>query len=461
MMDWSLAQADAEHLPLRDKTIQCVITSPPYWGLRDYGVAGAIGLESTLDQYIDRLVAVFREIRRVLRDDGTLWLNVGDSYNSSRTCGTYGDQSTKGYEPHGRECAQVINLDSKQLIGQPWRIAFALQADGWILRSDIIWHKPNPMPESATDRPTNSHEHVFLLTKQSRYYYDAEAVRTKLSKPSTAQGHSGDWAKVDDGRTKSAHHRTPPSRMPGYIGPPGGANLRNVWTIPTEGFPGVYCCACKTFYADDGRKLREHMDHEGKRHRICRCGVWDRWLSHFATFPRKLIEPCIKAGTSDKGCCPECGMPWLRVVDKERRPTRPGEKTKCCGRNSRVYQDRDPAHPEERKLREGNRDPGRHVTESRTIGWEPGCGCVSDDTTSPLSEPDAGRPIPFDPVPCMVLDPFCGSGTVGVVARQLGRRFIGIELNPAYCEMARRRIENPDPGVPIPDVPDQTVMPFA
>jgi DNA modification methylase len=147
-----LLQADARSLPLQDACVQCCVTSPPYWGLRDYGIAGQLGLESTPDAYVAQLVAMFREVRRVLKDDGTAWLNLGDSYGSG-----------------------------KQLIGVPWRVAFALQADGWYLRSDIIWHKPNPMPESVTDRPTKSHEYLFLLTKSSTYYYDAEAIAEPVS----------------------------------------------------------------------------------------------------------------------------------------------------------------------------------------------------------------------------------------------------------------------------------------
>ena len=173
---------------LPEKSVHCVITSPPYWGLRDYGIEGQIGLERTPEEYLEKMVQVFREVKRVLRDNGTAWVNMGDNY------------ATGGYEPHdkgaalnGYDCpagwaaasrgqgamkiAGVGGLKQKDLVGMPWRLAFALQADGWYLRSDIIWSKPNPMPESITDRPTKSHEYVFLLTKKARYFYDADAVR--------------------------------------------------------------------------------------------------------------------------------------------------------------------------------------------------------------------------------------------------------------------------------------------
>jgi len=422
----------------------CVVTSPPYWGLRDYSLGdNGIGLEETPDEYIDKLVAVFREVRRVLRDDGMLWLNMGDSYAAKAKGSDKGWDKSGLTQPEGRiRSAQIAQraslsvnaphrnfqeLAEKNLIGVPWRVAFALQSDGWILRSGIIWHKPNPMPESVTDRPTKSHEYVFLLSKRACYFYDAFAIREDC------QSGPSDVRKMVEGLERiSGKHKVLEDRfnkasqfthigIKRAVGSPDGRNKRDVWTISTEGFPGAFCCACRTFYADGGRKLREHTDDNGKRHRICLCGLWDRWLSHFATFPRKLVEPCIKAGTSDKGCCPECGAPWMRVVDKNRQPTRPG---------------RDNVLDE---IGMANRDLGRHVTIVRTVGWEPGCKCQSDK----------------QPVPCTVLDPFAGSGTTGVVARQLGRQFVGIELNPKYCEMARRRMGNPEPEPLIVDVPGQ------
>lgn len=239
---------------------QCVITSPPYWGLRDYEIEGQIGLEPTLDQFLNHLVAVFSEVKRVLRDDGTLWLNIGDSYTSGN----------RGYRaPDKKNPARAMSvrpdtpegLKPKDLIGVPWRLAFKLQDDGWFLRSDIVWHKPNAMPESVKDRPTRAHEYLFLLTKSERYYYDHVAIREA-----------------------------------------NGRNRRSVWNINTQGFAGA----------------------------------------HFATFPPALIEPCILASTK----------------------------------------------------------PGDYV-----------------------------------------LDPFFGSGTVGVVCQEHGRKYVGIELNPEYVAMASDRLK--------------------
>lgn len=188
-----------------DQTIQCCVTSPPYWGLRDYGHDGQLGLEATPEQYVENMVAVFREVRRILKDDGVLWLNLGDSYNKD-----------------------------KQLVGIPWRVAFALQADGWYLRQDIIWHKPNPMPESVTDRCTKAHEYLFMLTKSTRYYFDNDAIKEQAITPPSkrdkhAEGYQADYAKGD--------RFSPGERV---FGADGKRNKRSVWSIPTKPFKGAH-----------------------------------------------------------------------------------------------------------------------------------------------------------------------------------------------------------------------------
>jgi DNA modification methylase len=249
-------------------SVQCVVTSPPYWGLRDYGVGGQIGLESSPDDYVKAMVDVFREVWRVLRPDGTLWLNIGDSYNGSGGAGgDYGEGGLKAGQPRypGRK---VGSLKPKDLCGIPWRVALALQADGWWLRSDIIWAKGlsfcesyagSSMPESVTDRPSKSHEYVFLLTKNARYFYDAEAVREDAVKGGDGAGHRNNNPR--DPRMATA--------VNGRFGKRGdepaeaGRNLRSVWTINPAGFAEA----------------------------------------HFATFPPALVEPMIKAGTSEYGCC--------------------------------------------------------------------------------------------------------------------------------------------------------------
>lgn len=273
-MDQSLAvdhstifEGDAQTIlrKLKDQSVRCAVTSPPYWGLRSYGIAEQIGLENSLTQFINKLVAVFTEAKRVLTDDGTLWLNIGDSYASGN----------RGYRaPDRKNPARAMNvrpntpegLKPKDLIGVPWRLAFALQESGWYLRNDIIWHKPNAMPESVKDRPARSHEYIFMFTKSEQYFYDWQT-----------------------------------SREPAENG--GLRNRRSVWAVNTKPFAGA----------------------------------------HFATFPPELIRPCILAST------------------------KPGD---------------------------------------------------------------------------FVLDPFFGTGTVGVASHAAGRRYIGIELNPEYIILACRRLRD-------------------
>lgn len=246
---------------LASGSVNCCVTSPPYFGLRDYGVDGQIGLEKTPDEYVAALVEIFREVKRVLRDDGTLWLNLGDSYAGSNK-GVMANGSIVGGAKQRTSAgtmlgniAKAIKYDGikpKDLIGIPWRVAFALQADGWYLRQDIIWHKPNPMPESVTDRCTKAHEYVFLLSKSARYYYDAEAIKEPIISPArTKEKNNGESAVDTKKRGFGTHCGT-------YSD---GRNKRSVWTVPTKCYPEA----------------------------------------HFATYPPELIIPCIKAG------CPEGG----------------------------------------------------------------------------------------------------------------------------------------------------------
>ena len=268
---------------LPDASVHCCVTSPPYWGLRDYGHDGQIGLESTPEAYVARMVEVFREVRRVLRDDGTLWLNLGDSYAAQRSgtampaetlAGGCGGQVVDGRGSRGRgdvepdavaggarratgsgpkhRDAAAIGLKHKDLVGIPWRVAFALQADGWWLRQDIIWHKPNPMPESVRDRCTKAHEYVFLLTKSERYFYDAEAVKENANALPDRRLGSSTFRKVQ----KIGHAQSSAEYVETV-----GRNRRSVWTVTTKPYSGA----------------------------------------HFAVMPSDLVEPCIKAG------CPEGG----------------------------------------------------------------------------------------------------------------------------------------------------------
>ncbi len=459
MPDWSIRQGDVldrlREMP--DESVHCCVTSPPYWGLRDYGVDGAYGLEPTLDEYIERMVEVFREVRRVLRKDGTLWLNLGDAYagsgkgmNADGTHPVGAKQETnigslsapvkskrmpRGDGRWGGGDSYVPELKPKDLCGLPWRVAFALQADGWWLRSEIVWAKPNPMPESVRDRPTSSHEFVFLLTKSGSptywthrdgpgtrtkpppdhryvhretseeraeapegwdlpdscwrrvnlwrghdYFYDAEAIKEPpktsdaradasgmvRSVTDAANPHFTQGAKTDKQRGHSRRHAGFNGRWDGMTKAEQamGSNKLDVWWIATQGFPGA----------------------------------------HFATFPEKLVEPCILAGTSERGVCGVTGDPWERVVEQ----------------TGHVNQ-REPTHV-----------PGNTLTKTDSTGWAP--------TTSPTDRWQPTCDHDSEPVPAIVLDPFCGSGTTGVVALRHGRSFVGIELNPEYVELARQRV---------------------
>lgn len=365
---------------LPDRSVQTCVTSPPYFGLRSYLPDGhedkplEIGLEETPAQYIEKLVAVFMEVWRVLRDDGLLWVNIGDSYA--------GSGKGFGSKDHGKPGTHAVDflpgkdtsgIKPKNLMGIPWRLAFALQDQGWILRSDIIWNKPTAMPESVTDRPTKSHEYIFMFAKSERYYYDADAIREPLKEKTfttfgtkhRAQGNDALGLVKSDNWGCSIVERKPKLTADGEIA---GANKRSVWTVASQPFKEA----------------------------------------HFATFPPKLIEPCILAGSSDR-CCEHCGTPWQRVIVPSGHINK-REIAHCPFSNST-------------KTDSTGWSPARKATND----WRPGCTCP--DNTG------AGKSV--------VLDPFSGAGTTALVANNLNRRYIGIELNPEYVEMSRRRLVQP------------------
>ena len=426
---------------LPDESVHCCVTSPPYWGLRAFGTnpqvwggdpecnhewnlfarpgisggvndwskelyqgqdgasnvpesqqafcqkcgawRGELGLEPTPELFVSHLVDVFREVRRVLRDDATCWVNLGDSYNSSTQFNNHTglDEADRYNEIVGKKWAGhrplIKSLKPKDLVGIPWMVAFALRADGWWLRSDIIWAKSNPMPESVTDRPTKSHEYLFLLAKAERYHYDAEAIREPWD-PKSVQRDQRGYHGAFLGRTRMADPRD--ARDTGLDGRKGnyaGRNRRTVWTIATQPFKEA----------------------------------------HFATFPQALVEPCILAGTSEKAC-PKCGAPWERVVEK-------GKPILNAWSASGAGQYDDSIRGMRRtSLAEGS--TLKHVVPRTTIGFRPTCSCPDNDGSGA----------------CVVLDPFGGSGTVSLVAKRLGRGSIYIDLNPEYLQMALKRMGN-------------------
>lgn len=295
---------------LEADSVDCCITSPPYFGLRDYGVEGQIGLEETPEEFVESLVNVFRQVKRVLKKEGTVWLNLGDSYSGSGKGQTReGSQDPKRGKTNGMKLKNsskgFSGLKSKDLIGIPWRVAFALQADGWYLRQDIIWAKPNVMPESVKDRCTRSHEHIFMLSKSPNYYYDQDAIREPLAESSIERvkyGWKSEKANMSGILSRTAMKGIDVEQMGDRFANPKGRNKRDVWFVNTSASS----------------------------------------VSHIAMFPEKLIEPMVVAG------CPEGGV---------------------------------------------------------------------------------------------VLDPFFGSGTTGLVAKKLNRNYVGIELNPEYAQIAQNRLD--------------------
>ena len=383
---------------LADASVHCVVTSPPYYALRSYLDAShpdkhrELGSEPTPDAYIAAMVAVFREVKRVLRPDGTVWCNLGDSYAGG--AGGRGDSGNAIAAADGWHTTSTkhdgVRLPRaggkpKDLLLMPARLALALQADGWWVRSDIIWAKPNPMPESCTDRPTSAHEHVFLLTKRARYYYDSDAVREPHAEPERGKGEAerNNWSVGCSRGSKPMVREYNPA----------GRSCRNVWTIATHAYPAA----------------------------------------HFATYPPELAERCIRAGTSERGCCAACGAPWVRQLEMT-------EAYRALLASGKAWRDNS-GKPDAFTNRQPSDHPANVPQKHNTTGWSPSC------------THDA------DVVPCTVLDPFSGAGTTLLVADRLQRHAIGIDLNASYADLARRRIEADAPlftsWAPAEDPADQ------
>ena len=390
-------------------SVHCWITSPPYYGLRDYGHAGQMGNEPTPGEYVERMVEVFSEARRALHPSGCLWLNLGDSYANDAK----GPNGMPGPGLDGAANQAAVRkpwrsdgVKKKDLLMIPSRVAMALQADGWYLRSACPWVKRNPMPESVTDRPGNGCEWVFLLAKRPDYFFDMEAVRRQAQErietdtPIRRQVESGTAGRREGGGNDG-------------LGNNGGTrNLRtsDLW------FDSV-----GMLLADTDEPDLLGFDVTPERYKG----------AHFAVMPTRLVAPMVLAGTSARGVCPHCGEPWTRAVAKERKATRPGTDSKvnkqdaATGRHDQVG-----FNARWKAEQVGNRDPERHVTTTRTVGWEQGCEC-----------PHA------EPVPAVVGDMFTGSGTVAQVAVDLGRRFVGAELNPEYHRLIAKRLGKVTPSL--------------
>lgn len=376
---------------LPDQSVQCCVTSPPYYVLRDYGIDGQLGLEATPTEYVVSLAKLFEEVRRVLRDDGTLFLNIGDSYaaggklSPARSGSNSTLQGSKDYQDSGRGSilpagfhetqrqAGVVGrswqkppagLKCKDLIGIPWMVAFALRDAGWYLRSEIIWSKRSPMPESVTDRPTKAHEQIFLFSKSKRYYWDLAGCQ----EPAATGNPRG--SRFDQGKTAGHQRRV----SPGPRDDSATRNMRSVWSLSS----------------------------------------YPLKAAHFAAFPPELVRRCLSAGISPDGCCASCGTPRERIIEKRRVPTRSGAASKV---NRASQHDGSPY--EDHSGMVGNRDPQRHCTETVTTGWKPGCKCETADA-----------------IPCTVLDPFHGAGTTWKVCQRLGLRYVGIDLNPEYLQLS-------------------------
>lgn len=379
------------------KSVHCAVTSPPYWALRCYslppshwgdGWKGCLGLEPNPKQFVDHIVEVFEAVRDVLRDDGTLWLNMGDSYSNAGKHG--GKTSGKHVVKKSEDRAQVPRdikregVKPKDLLGMPWRIALALQDAGWYLRSEVIWHKRSPMPETVTDRPSRSHEHIFLLTKSPKYFYD----HVGSAEPASTGTHSrGKNTRKKHGTKGESCNESHSNSLANDVAT---RNMRTVWSLSTE-------------------PLKQ---------------------KHFAAYPSKLVEKCLKAGVSAGGVCGVCGTPRVRIVESERVPTRSGETSKVLTRQPAGWASGGAKHTsvdwqtdQARGIEVGNRDPYRHVTRKVTKGWHFNCECGAGE-----------------PVPPTVLDPFLGSGTTAMVALRMGCHAVGCELNPDYIAIARERV---------------------
>lgn len=420
--DWGCDLYDArkwgEKLP--PNSIHCIVTSPPYYGLRDYGKEEQIGLEASPAEYVLSIVDVFRPLQTALHPSGVVWLNLGDSYNNSgssnngmgldgkRRGGATGAEGECGYKKRdNRHKFKQVGIKHKDLFGIPWMVAFALRNNGWYLRQWMPWVKRGCMPESVTDRPGTACETVFLLSREPDYFFDMEAVKkpSSMNEVTAARRNRADSGSVGtQGLRGSLGGQSGQGKNEDHKGDSRNMRSADFW------FDSV------------GMLLAGHLDDSDDEAVLgFDCNLEPYKGAHFAAFPRKLIRPMIQAGTSQKGVCPHCGEPWARITERNREATRPGNDTKV----GRVSPHSD--SPYQSHTTAGNRDPQRHVTKTKTVGWEPGCDCKDNI-----------------PIPAVVADPFCGSGTTLSVARSLNRRSVGCELNEKYHLLIDKRMQATD-----------------
>lgn len=506
-MNFDLRHGDVTEVlrTLPDESVHMVASSPPYYGLRDYGTGkwiggsdpecdhlmllgsqgqdgdrsgrrhtqrvpykglcgrcGAvredkqIGLEESPEAWCEKLVQVFREVRRVLRKDGTLWINCGDSY-SNGGCGArdpekWPKQSRNDHAPY--HAKRSTGVKPKDLIGAPWMLAFALRADGWHLRADIIWEKKSPMPESVKDRPTKSHEYIFLFSRSARYYYDIEATKEPCSKDTHARYSRGRSAnhKYSEGVDTPAEITRRAQNLQIGFAHMSTAKIPAGWHQGGRSAEGLTPGGARDRVAGVGPKTAER-ETAGKnnpsmqaavglvvgtrnRRSVWRIGAQPFKGAHFATWPEKLVLPMILAGTSERGVCSRCGAPWMRQVQK-----RIALLGRTSGNKQRKFRVDHGGNPDLHNSHQGFGFPYEALV-TETTGWKPSCKCFANIF-----------PVP-EPVPATVVDPFTGSGTTGVVARKYGRNFIGIDLKQEYLNMARSRIESA-----IPLIAEQPAQP--
>jgi DNA modification methylase len=521
-----------------DESHHMVMTSPPYWGLRDYSIEpsvwgghpdcrhrwgrvgkrhrggpqgqkgeradrdntaknatgdvktgqfcsycggwrGCLGMEPTIALYVEHMVMIFREVRRVLRRDGTCWLNVGDTYAGSGRGGNPTRASSTLLGGHASQEASIVKrlrkddmVKLKDMALIPERLIVALQDDGWYVRRDIIWHKEAAMPESCRDRPTTAHEYLWLLSKRPKYFYDQWAIAEPTSPDTHARmgrAHNSYQAPGQDeqggvaGFRENTNNGLTPKIPAGWDTGPGDhkgkrgrytpkqnesfqaatsphvlamRNARSVWTINPEPFGLEMCGECHRIYDSPEFRKLDRVQLERGWSRVCRCGA-QHWVSHFATFPTALVERCIRAGTSEKGVCPSCFAPWVRVVKKGmtleawQRSCGADASGGYSGQAVKEYAGTGAENPSEVKARilAGMR-------ERVTVGWRQSCACVAHEPVKNAS----------------VLDIFGGSGTVGVVADRMDRNATLIEVNPNYVAMARYRVRKETPLLAHVDV---------